>query len=86
MTTFRKTTGIVLAAAAASLFLAAAAVPGSARAEEVKCQGINSCKGQSACKSAANSCKGLNACKGQGWLPTATEYDCLTKGGTVIQG
>jgi hypothetical protein len=86
MTTIRKTTGVVLAAAAASLFLATAAVPSSARAEEVKCQGINACKGQSACKSAANSCKGLNACKGQGWLPTATEYDCLTKGGTVIQG
>jgi hypothetical protein len=47
------------------------------------CMGINSCKGQSACKSANNACKGQNSCKGQGWLPAKSEAACVSKGGTV---
>ncbi len=36
--------------------------------ETVHCTSVNSCKGQSACKSANNACKGQNACKAQGFL------------------
>jgi uncharacterized membrane protein len=51
---------------------------------EVKCQGINSCKGQSKCKTANSACAGQNSCKGQGWLPTASEQECTDKGGKVV--
>jgi len=84
----KKTVGISLASAAAALFVAGAVgtfTPASAQAAEVKCMGINACKGQSACKSAKNDCKGHNACKGQGWAPTATEADCTKAGGTVAK-
>lgn len=53
-------------------------------ATEVKCQGINSCKGQSKCKTANSACAGQNSCKGQGWLPTATAQECTDKGGKVL--
>ncbi|PID66069.1 MAG: hypothetical protein CR975_04805 [Gammaproteobacteria bacterium] len=33
-----------------------------------KCIGVNSCKGQTACKSADNVCAGQNDCKGKGWV------------------
>jgi uncharacterized membrane protein len=71
----RILSGVALAAAAAVMF---STVPAStARADEakVKCEGVNSCKGHSACKSAKNSCKGQNACKGQGFLEM-TKADC----------
>ena len=62
----------VLASAAAALFVAG--VAGQALAESdkgseatVKCEGVNQCKGQSACKTAHNACSGQNACKGQGF-------------------
>jgi hypothetical protein len=80
-----KAKGILIASAAASLFLAGAAV---ARADEkmggdeVRCAGINACKGQGACASAHNECKGKNACKGQGITMTPAEQ-CKAKGGTV---
>jgi hypothetical protein len=49
----------------------------TARADDakVKCEGVNSCKGQSACKSANNSCKGQNSCKGKGFVPL-TQAKC----------
>jgi hypothetical protein len=85
MTSKRKITGITLAAAAATMLLAGGIVsqPASAGTEQ-HCAGINACKGQSACKQAANECKGQNACKGQGWLPTASKYECVVQGGTVV--
>jgi hypothetical protein len=43
---------------------------------QVKCQGGNACKGQSACKSATNECKGQNACKGKGFVNTGTTIEC----------
>jgi len=75
---------ILIASAAATLFLTGAVV---ARAEEkmggeVRCAGINACKGQGSCASAHNECKGKNACKGQGITKTSAE-DCKAKGGTV---
>jgi uncharacterized membrane protein len=84
MKTF-ATSGAVLAAAALGFAIAGAtlAVPASA-ASEIKCAGINACKGHSECNTATSSCKGQNACKGQGWLPTASKAECVAKGGKVI--
>jgi len=50
----------------------------------VKCVGTNSCKGQSACKSASNACKGQNACKGKGFTEISTAAECTAKGGKVM--
>ena len=84
MTVVKKTSGVVLAAAAAAMFAAGTAIPTvSVAAEGVKCVGANSCKGHSACATATSSCKGHNACKGQGWVSTATAEECTKKGGTV---
>jgi hypothetical protein len=61
--------GVTLAAAAAVLF-GTVLVSSVVTADEatVHCKGVNSCKGQSACKSATNACKGQNSCKGKGFL------------------
>lgn len=71
----RKLSGIALATAAAGLFAVAAAGPAAAQAAKVKCEGVNSCKGQGGCKGASNSCKGLNGCKGKGFVEMS-EADC----------
>lgn len=87
----RKTYGATLAAAAAGLLLAGslttvhAADPAMDEAK-VKCAGINSCKGKTACKSASNECKGKNSCKGKGWVGTATPEECTSKGGKPVEG
>ena len=52
----------------------------SAAASVGHCVGANSCKGQSACKSASNSCKGQNSCKGKGFTATSKD-DCAKAGG-----
>ena len=54
----KKLTGIALATAAAGLFVTAS-IPAASAAEEAKvhCDGVNACKGESACQSAHNSCK-----------------------------
>jgi hypothetical protein len=46
------------------------AVPTAGAADEakVKCEGVNSCKGTSACGTATNACQGQNSCKGHGYL------------------
>jgi hypothetical protein len=66
-----------IAAAAASLLLGAtgvAALAGSATAEDkVKCEGVNSCKGHSACKTLFSKCSGQNECKGKGFLMLTPE-------------
>lgn len=77
MTSIRKITGATLAATAAAMLLGGAVglTSAPASADSVKCQGINACKGQSACKGAANACKGQNACKGAGFLEL-TKAEC----------
>jgi hypothetical protein len=55
-------------ATAAALMFSSTAITTQAGEAKVKCEGVNSCKGRSACMSAKNSCKGENACKGQGYL------------------
>jgi hypothetical protein len=70
----RKLSSVALAAAAAVMFTTVSAMAG-AQESTVKCEGVNGCKGKSACNTATNSCKGLNACKGKGYL-LLTEDDC----------
>ena len=69
--------GLSLAVAAAALFLAApmAQAGNAGKAEIGHCMGANACKGQGACKSAANACKSQNACKGHGFTE-ATAKQC----------
>lgn len=77
-------TGVALAATAAALFaFAAPASVLAADTSDVKCSGINTCKGSSDCKTAKNECKGHNGCKGQGWVHK-TAAECKTAGGKVI--
>jgi len=79
---------MMIASAAAVLLLTGAV---TARAEEkaggdqVRCAGINACKGHGACASAHNECKGKNGCKGQGWTEMKTDKDCTDKGGKVVK-
>ncbi len=71
----KKLTGIALATAAAGMFAMTAAAPVAAQGAKIHCEGVNSCKGTSDCKSAKSSCKGLNACKGQGFM-SMTQAEC----------
>jgi len=79
MITVKKTTGVALAAAAATMF---AVAPMSVTAGEKagKCFNVNSCKGTSACATATSSCAGQNSCAGQGWVKR-TKSDCEDAGG-----
>jgi hypothetical protein len=63
----------MLATAAAVFAVSTFATAASA---QVKCAGANACKGQSACKGAANECKGQNACKGKGFVNTGSTIEC----------
>jgi uncharacterized membrane protein len=66
-----KLSGMAIAAAAATLFIAgagtSAAAEGGASYVKTKCFGVNACKGQSVCKCTGTACKGQNACKGEGF-------------------
>lgn len=75
MTFATKASGAAIATAAALLFSTAAVSTASAEDAKVQCNGVNGCKGQSACKSADHSCKGMNTCKGHGFLEL-TQKDC----------
>ena len=82
-----KTTGAALAMAAAGLFTMAPMVASadSGMEGEVKCYGVNSCKGKNDCKSLFNSCKGQSSCKGKGFLKMSSEKECTDKGGKLKQ-
>lgn len=76
-----------VAAAAAALFSTMAVTPVSAAeggSATVKCQGINSCKGQSKCKTAESACAGQNSCKGKGWITVPSAEECIKQGGKVL--
>ena len=86
MNTVKKLSGSAVATAAAALLMSGFTVP--AQAEQgaeanVKCSGINSCKGTSACATANNACKGMNSCKGAGWIEVSKE-ECESKGGKIL--
>ncbi len=71
-----KASGAAIATAAALLFgTLGVATANAAQEAKVHCEGVNACKGQSACKTAKNECKGQNACKGQGFLEM-TQKEC----------
>ncbi len=79
-----KLTGAMLATAVALAFMGSvvqAADSSAAPSSQVKCVGGNSCKGQSACKSASNDCKGQNGCKGKGYVMTPSAQECVAAGG-----
>jgi hypothetical protein len=72
----KNTSGVAVATAAAMLFgtgFISTAMAGTDAT--IHCSGVNSCKGQSACKSANNACKGQNSCKGKGFLEMS-KTDC----------
>jgi len=78
--------GVTLAVAAATLFMAGAAMQtADAQAAKGKCMVGNACKGQSACKGGASACKGQNACKGQGFSMTDAK-SCAAAGGKFVAG
>ena len=70
MNAVKRISGIALAAAAASVFLAGCATESgsSASSGQFACAGVNGCKGLSDCKSAHNACKGQNTCRGTGFV------------------
>jgi hypothetical protein len=57
--------------------------------ENVKCFGINSCKGESVCAvnkpdlGIEHACAGENACEGKGWIKV-TRTECEGKSGEVL--
>jgi hypothetical protein len=79
--------GAALATAAAGLFLLGTGAVAAAEKTEAKvqCEGVNACKGKSACATPKSSCKGRNACKGQGWI-SMPEAECTAKGGKAMKG
>jgi len=84
-----RTARLALAASAAALFATAAAAPVFADegqgSTQVKCMGINACKGQTKCKTATNACAGHNSCKGMGWLLSPSREECEKQGGKVVE-
>ena len=64
----KKLSTLALATAAAVMFSSAPLTAAQADEAKVKCEGVNACKGTSACGTQANACAGKNACKGQGFL------------------
>lgn len=78
---------ILVATAAATLLLGGAAVARASDAHggEVRCAGINACKGQGSCAGADNACKAQNECKGKGIVDVSSAEECLAKGGKVVE-
>lgn len=69
MTHGKKLSSLALATAAAVMFSTAPLTAANAADEaKVKCEGVNACKGKSACSTAKNACAGQNACKGAGYV------------------
>ena len=67
----------VLVAAAAAIFVGGVATQAVASSHEgvdqVHCDGVNSCKGQSDCKTDHSACNGKNECAGKGWVEMSAE-------------
>lgn len=74
-----KSRNMALASAAAALFVASFGAPSQPafadhhEGEKVKCEGVNSCKGASSCKTLTSDCAGHNACKGKGFVMLTPE-------------
>lgn len=80
--------GALIATAVAGMFAAAPAAAAEAAGgtdAQVKCLGVNDCKGTSQCGvPGGHSCHGANSCKGKGWIKMS-EKDCREKGGKVLE-
>ncbi len=80
-------TGLVLASAAAGLMtMAAMTMPGKALAngsDQVRCYGINKCKGTGDCGGKGHSCAGKNECAGKGYIKLDKETCLKIKGGRL---
>jgi hypothetical protein len=70
-----KISGAAIATAAALLFGSVSGTVSAAEEAKVKCEGVNACKGKSACATATSSCQGQNSCKGHGYL-MLTKAEC----------
>ena len=81
----KKLLSATLAAATAVAFISAPVTSALAKgmSGDVKCYGVNACKGQSDCKTAKNTCKGKNSCKGQGVMMEKSKKDCKAAGGKM---
>lgn len=87
-----KKSAVSLAAAAAALAVssfafaadkpAGASGPAVGAGDKVHCYGINSCKGNTDCKTTMNECKGQNSCKAKGFKGV-TAKECLDKSGVI---
>ena len=84
MTNIRN--GLSFAATAALIALSATATPAMAQsrgaAATVHCYGVNTCRGTSACRTAANECRGQNTCRGQGFTEL-TARQCRAQNGSL---
>lgn len=80
--------GMLLTAAVAGLVgSAVVSAPSFAKdkpAKDVKCYGVNKCKGFGKCGGPGHECAGQNSCKGQGWLPMPKD-SCLAIEGGVLE-
>lgn len=88
----KKQTGAMLASVVAGLVLSGnvfakekTVTKEQTKETQIKCMGVNSCKGQGMCKSAENSCKGSNSCKGKGLVHAKNEKECTDKKGSVVK-
>ena len=91
--TMNKSLATSLALSAAALFVGACGKSGesadsntaaSSSGDQVKCLGVNECKGQGSCGGPdGNVCAGQNSCKGKGWIKM-TQGECADLGGEVL--
>jgi len=85
MASDKMTLSIATSAAIFALAMAAPASAGSGAHSDganVPCYGVNSCKGESDCKTARNECKGQNSCKGEGFKEMSKKA-CAAAGGSL---
>jgi uncharacterized membrane protein len=81
---------LTLASAAALFAFTNGAMMASAYAADqgteaaAPCYGVNSCKGQSDCKSGSHACKGQNSCKGQGFKNLSSQ-ECSAQHGSSTE-
>ncbi len=82
----RKLSGLAIASTAAAIFATTPMMASAEKAKQpdIKCTGINGCKGQGACKSKNNACAAQNSCKEKGWIH-GTEQQCKDMGGTPLE-
>jgi hypothetical protein len=71
----QKSSGALLATAAALLFSSTPAIDAVAAEAKIKCDGGNACKGKSECATASHACAGMNSCRGQGYV-MLTKDEC----------